>query len=77
MSCRIGFAERHLWKSAGYGRPHSGLMLAAPITLPTLFYFAGDALAKAGGRADQRRAAHVGKPRRYLGIRDGGVDLFV
>jgi len=37
-------------------------MLAAPITLPTLFYFAGDALAKAGGRADQRRAAHVGKP---------------
>ena len=56
---------------------HSGLMLAARITLAHFSVSSAMKLAEVGGRARKHGAAQIGKPRLNLGIGEGGVDLVV
>ena len=45
--------------------------------LPPFLGLFHDELAKVGGRPRKRRAAEVSKPRFYLGVSEGRVDLLV
>ena len=47
---------------------HSGLMLAARITLPHFSVSSAMSLPKSAGEPRKHDAAQVGKPRLYLGI---------
>src|SRR5262249_31586580 len=60
------------------GTPVSfGLDVGGPDHLAPLLGFVGDELTKVRGRAHQRRAAHVSKPRFHVGVCEGRVGLLV
>ena len=54
--------------SAATDRPHSGLMLAARITLPHFSVSSAMSLPKSAGEPASTVAAQIGEPRLDLGI---------
>jgi hypothetical protein len=58
-------------------RGHSGLMLAAWITLPHFSVSAAMSLPNSVGRTDECCATQIGKPRLHLGIGKASGDLLV
>ena len=59
------------------GENHSGLMLAARITLPHFSVSSAMSVPNSAGEPRKRRAAQVGKPRLQLGIGETGIDLLI